>query len=121
VRRILKVAVAPQRNYQGTLTLVQGSLGSLNTAIATDGYTRILIPADASSVVSADLIVISRADASAKTIEVNGVSTGVTVTTIGRYPVTPWVSRAGAAQLAYAQLIGGTGGYEISLELTVRI
>lgn len=122
VRRILKTAIAPQRNYQGALTTTVGSVGSTYANAPADAYTRAVLPANASAIVRADLIVIAKSDASTMTVEVNDAATTTTVTSIGRYDVTAHIARyQGTAQQAFARLTGGTGLYQIALELTVRI
>lgn len=118
VRGILKTALQPRRTYQGGLTVINGSQGG---AGGVDVFTRAMCPGGPDAIVGAHLNVY-KSDSSAWLINVNGVSTGVQVTTGGRYDVTAYARRAGGGDpRCYANLTGGTGVVEYQLELTARI
>ena len=87
LRRILKTAVAPQRNYQGTLTTVQGSLGGTY-----EPFSRVPLPADRSAIVKAELVVGYKTDGSTKTIALHtGPQNAGTFNSTGRYDITAYV------------------------------
>ena len=123
LRAIVRSALLPQRNYQGTLTVIPGALGSTAPGEAPDNFTRAPLPANLADVVKAELVVARKGDASSWVIEINGVSTGLTLTTIGRFDVTAYIAAGTIVPGAwmFAKLTGGTSTYLIRLDLTVRI
>lgn len=117
LRALQRQALDPQRNYQGQLSIIPGSFAASWFA---DTASRVSWNRDAASLVSAALVVQWIGAGASWNVLINGAPTGKTATTRGRIDVTPWVARVAGSRI-YAQLTGGTGGYEMSLELTVRI
>lgn len=122
LRQLIRAVLLPQRNYQGQLVVVNGSLGSAPASAAVpDIYSRTSLPSDLSTVVAATLVIQYKGDTSAGTITINGASTPLTAQVPGRYDVTPYVARpATGEQRMYAGLTGHTSVAELMLELLVR-
>lgn len=123
LRSLVRDALLPQRNYQGTLVVVNGTLGALPTSpVLPDAVSRVSLPTNMSDIVGADLVVYYKSDTSTGTIRVNNVSTGLTLTTTGRYDILPYVARyETTTSLMLADLTGATGNNQYSLELLVRV
>jgi hypothetical protein len=124
LRALMRLALLPQRNYQGTLVTVTGSSGSVPAGSgAVDAFSRASLPMNIASVVRAELVVQSKSDTSTQTIAINGAATTLTLTARGRYDITPYVARnAGTAQQRIvATVTGGTGNTEFALELLVSV
>lgn len=117
LQRIARVSYAAQRNYQGQSGTVTGTFGA--TAGAADGYSRVPLPESLDNVAGADLVV-EVLTGPAAVIEVNGVSTGIAVTAIGRYPLDRFVARDAGAPRMRARITGATT-YELHLELRVKL
>lgn len=120
LRRIMRMVVSRGRNYQGTLTLVDGAPGSSSGARAPDGYSRATAPVRIEDVVRVFAHV--RSISGSWTLEVSGTDTGLEVTTPGRYDVTRWAAPS-ESQFA-ARLIDGAGvsaSYDLTLQVLVRI
>ncbi len=121
IRGVQKQILSGQRSYQTQMVTVSGTLGAVNDSAVPDSYTRVSLPQNLANVITATFIVQVKTDASSWTIEVNSVSTGVVITTTGRYDLTQFLARAGTDLRMYARLIsGGTGLCDYSLGLLVR-
>jgi hypothetical protein len=122
LERLQRAALSPQRHYQGQIVVVTGSPGATNAAWAPDNFSRVPLPDDLSTVVKATLVVRLMAVADAKSIEVNNVARINNVTAAGRYDVTPWVAQVSANERQMnARLTGGSGAWEITLELQIAV
>ncbi len=120
MRRLLRLAVGGRRTYQGSFAIVTGTPGATSTAQAPDGSTRAPMPTDPGTVSRATLVVRSITTTTGPwTIEVNGTATSIPIADIGRYDITPFIGAVG--QQMTARLIDGTGSYEITLELLIRV
>lgn len=117
LKRTARAAYAQQRNYQGQSATVTGSWGANG---GPDAYSRAPLPDDLRRVVVAELVVVRIANGPG-TIEVNGTSTGASVSVTGRYPIKIARVNNGEPRI-YARLTGGAGfEYEAHLELRIRI
>lgn len=123
LRGMMRGQLLQKRNYQGQVVALTGSLGSTLTSVAPDALSRVYLPIGAQRVISGHLLVQRKVDTSAKTLSINGVSTGLTITVPGDYDVTPWVSAVAldTERRVTAQLTGGTGAHDLQLMLLVRI
>lgn len=121
LERLSRAAYQPQRYYQGQLALIAGGIAT-NFAGTTygDGYSRLSLPA-VTDVIKLELVVLSKTDASAWTVNINGVSTGLTVARAGRYDLTRFLALDVDAARVYCNLTGGAAQYEFQLVATVRI
>lgn len=121
LRTLVRSALLPQRNYQGTLVAITGSHASSPAVAAVpDDFTRCSLPLDTTSVVRADLVVHAKGDTSAGTIFVNGVTTSLTVVSPGRYDVLAYVARSTGPRM-FARITGHTSSCEYALELLIRV
>lgn len=122
-RELVRAALLPQRNYQGQLAIVTGTTVSVT---ASSGYTYCPMPSDR-AVVSATLVVGSKTNATAWTVNILTGLTGVlTFYTSGRFDITPYVvarndSYGTTGQEVGVQIVGGTGTVQAVLELLVRV
>ncbi|MEJ7784752.1 MAG: PA14 domain-containing protein [Solirubrobacteraceae bacterium] len=121
LRALVRATLLPQRNYQGQLVVVNGSNGAIPATGFADIYSRVSLPLDRSTVVSAFLVVQYKSNTSVGTVTVNGVATAVTFSTVGRYDVTAYVAADGTFPRMYATVTGTTGSIEFALELVTRI
>lgn len=127
LRRIIRRTLNSDRNYQGALTKVAGSIGKVGTSTAgADATSRVALPSDLAKIVRAELVVLFKSDASAMGVTVAGDGGGPVVTPIavdrpGRFDVSGYVARGGATSFYTwnAFLTGGTGSAEYMLELVV--
>ena len=121
--RLLRRQAAQAGHYQGQLAQLAGTTGFASpTANLGDQYSRLVLPVNLARVVALELHVNTKTDNSAKTIEVNGVASALSVSAVGVYDITAAVAhRAPGAAAMYARLTGGTGGHEIVLKATVLI
>lgn len=137
IRHVITALRSKTRNYQGQFAIQDGALGGITynngtlTALGSsvDQYTRITLPPNLSKIkaayVSVQTISRSASPAMTWTLEINGVSTGIVVTTAGAINVMAYVNRnAETTQRMYARLVGtgtGNGTYEIKLETQLII
>lgn len=124
LRAIVRAVLLPQRNYQGQLVVVNGSVGAQPaTSYLPDNYSRVSIPVDITDIVQAELVVQYKDNTSTWTITVNGVSTGITFATAGHYSILAFVAREinMQQQRMYVGITGGTGSVEYSVALVVRV
>lgn len=121
VRGILKTALQPRRTYQGTESWKTGSYAHRGATGGVDAVSRVPLPSSQARVLGGVLVVTAKSDTSAHTIVVNGVATGLTAASVGRYPVDAHVAPLAGAPVVTAQTTGGTGTVEYVLELLVRI
>lgn len=124
MRRLTRAIFGPRRNYQGTVAVLNGSLGATATTIAPDGYARAPLPTQLDDVCRV-VVVVQALTGTGWRLEVAGDDLGPTdgaVAAAGRYDVTRQAKAGavGAPQIS-ARLIGGTGSYTVSLEIWVRI
>lgn len=122
LRRLTRAIYSPQRYWQGTLVAVVGTLGA-NTGASVDAYTRVSLPDNPARVFAAYLVV-QQITGTGWRVEVTGTDLGTpdgAVSKPGRIPIPQAVLAAGTNLQAYARLIGGSGTYEIALELLVRV
>lgn len=119
LRRLVRSIYGPRRYYQGGRAIVTGTAGSSSTALATDGYSRVPLPATHNDVVKVFAVV--RTAGTGYRLEVGGTDLGADglIAGAGRYDITRHVVLSGAQ--IYARLIGGSGTYELTLELWVRV
>lgn len=130
LRQTLRVAYAKSRNYQGTLSLVAGPLGSAignngsPTAVSgsADTFARFPMPASFDALDRVWLMVYVHTNG-VGTIEVNGVSTGIPVTGPGLYDITAYVANLAGATAAgfHARIINGTVGNEFQYSILARL
>ena len=121
MRQLVRAVLLPQRNYQGQLTVVLGTV-SFNDS----GISRVTLPANLDDVVKAEVVCFRKADASTWTfVTYPAGATILTFTTVGRYDITPYIERQVAGGVVYPEMIvnatGGTGVAYFQLELTVRV
>lgn len=122
LRDLVRAVLLPQRNYQGQLVIVNGTQASSPVTALIDNFTIVSLPLNAADLVRCELVVQIKTDASAGTISVNSVSTGITLNTTGRYDLTAFAARSAAtAPRMYANVAGHTGTAEYTLELLVRV
>jgi hypothetical protein len=120
IGRLQRVAFGGQRNYQGQLTLIQGSIGSKPDIVPADQYSRMGIP-PMYRVKQLWFVVTYKTDASSWTVNVQGTA-AYAITQVGRYDVTPFLKQASnGGPLIDAYLSGGTGNVEYQLEALVEI
>lgn len=120
LRRTLRAVYAMSRNYQGTMTLIPGSVGSATgnggapSAIVSgsaDVYSRLPLPVNIADIDRVWLHITYITAATTAVIQINGITTAVTVAGIGLYDVTPYVARAVGTQLrCFAALINAPVG-----------
>lgn len=130
LRKMLHATLRDQRNYQGQLITVTGGLGSnanngTPTGGAQDLYSRVGAPPSTDDIVKAEFIVTYGDNATTYAIYVNNVDTGLRFTQPGRYDITPFVKRDGAAQgsqrfYAHAVLVSGSGSAEYYIEMLTK-
>lgn len=122
LRDALRTTLNADRNPQGSVSVITGALGSTQSVVATDGYSRVSLPRNIDDIVQAQLVVhtFGGTGSTNRTIEVNGANTGISVTASGTYDVTQFVARPGTFGQLYARLIGGDKSYDIGLLLLVR-
>jgi Concanavalin A-like lectin/glucanases superfamily len=122
LRKIARGMLNQARNYQGQIAQIQSGFGQVNSAGAgNDNTARMSLPVNLDKITKVELVVTYKADASNWTININGVSTGITVNRVGRYDVTAYKALNGAQQQMIAVLSGGTAGIEYQLVVTQRI
>lgn len=122
LRALVRSALLPQRNYQGQLVVINGTIGiSPTVASIPDDFSRVSLPASLDDVVRAELVVHAKGDTSAGTLAINGVSTGTTISLPGRYDVTAFVARPSTGPQMFARITGHTGSVQYALELLVRV
>lgn len=123
MRALVRATLLPQRNYQGQLVVVNGGRGAIPASGSADIYSRVSLPLDRGTVVSAFLVVQYKSDASVGTVQINGVAKDVTFSTVGRYDIAAYVaaSDGGASPRMFATVTGTTGLTEFALELVTRI
>lgn len=125
LRELVRATLLPQRNYQGQLAVVTGTMVSV--AGPGPGYSSVPLPWDLTDVVRATLIVGFKTDASAWTIRVlTGETAFATYNTAGRYDITPYVkarsdSIGGSGREMAVGMTGGTGTSQGWAELLVRV
>ena len=120
IRKSLRTSLTAQRNYQGGLTTVVGTMGSATWTGGADGHSRLLLPVDFASVVKLEAVV--SAVGTGWLLLVNGVSTGITIGAQGRYDITRFLAREDTTSpRVYAHMTGGTSGYELVLQALVRL
>jgi hypothetical protein len=115
LQRVARATYAGQRNYQGTVGIVVGSWGIQG---GPDSNSRAPLPDNLDDVIGADLIVVTLSGVG--TIIVNGTNTGITVSSVGRYPIDRFIGRTGIQPRILAN-VTGAASYECHLELRVRI
>lgn len=126
LKKIQRDAVSPNRNYQGQLAVINGTMAA-NPTIGgiPDNVSRVSMPADVRRVVKATLVAHYRGGANTTpwTATVNGSSTNVKINDSGRYDITRWLSRDGnsAHYRSYVGVTGGSGSLEFTVELLVRV
>jgi hypothetical protein len=131
LRRALRIALSTQRNYQGTFVVLPGTYGAANglgaiSPGAADHFARLPLPTNLEDVVEVTLTVTGVVGS--WVLYINGASTGITITTVGRYDVTRWVARTGGTTTdrIYARLdnpnpaVAGSN-YEIALSALVKV
>ncbi len=121
LRKMLKANIAAQRNYQGQLAKIVGTVGGNTGGQSSDAYSRVGVPVNLANLAKATVVVQTKTDASVWTFEVNAVNTGVTFTGPGRFDVTPWAGRFGSDPRMFVRGLPGTGAVEMSIELLVRV
>lgn len=122
LRDLVRAVLLPQRNYQGQLVIVNGTQASSPVTALIDNFTIVSLPLNIADLVRCELVVQVKTDASAGTINVNSVSTGITLNTTGRYDLTAFAARSSATSpRMYANVAGHTGTAEYTLELLVRV
>lgn len=122
LRDLVRAVLLPQRNYQGQLSVIQGTASSS----ASGDYIDIGLPANLDDVVSCNLIVAFKTDSSTWSVKNLAGTTLATFNTSGRVDLTPYVARrtdgfGATSQSMVVQLVGGTLAAAGRLELTVRI
>lgn len=121
LRDLVRAVLLPQRNYQGQLVVVSGTHASHPATAYVDNVTIVSLPLNLADLVRCELVIQVKTDASAGTIAVNSVSTGITANTTGRYDLTAFAARSAPTfPRVYAQVTGHTGVAEYTLELLVR-
>lgn len=135
IRHVITALRSKTRNYQGQFAIQDASLGGLtyNNGVLTvsggagDQYTRMTLPPNLTKVKAATLSVqtLTRTPPITWTLEINGVSTGIVVTSAGPINVLPYLARdQETTARMYARLVGtgtGSGSYTIKLETQVII
>lgn len=128
LKRTLRAVYAMSRNYQGTITLIAGSLGSAvgnggipagPTVASADTFTRLPLPTNLDNVARVWLAVYYLSAGTAE-VQINGAATGIIVPTAAYYDVTAWIVRALGEGRAYAMLINGTAGQSAEYALVGR-
>jgi hypothetical protein len=125
LRELVRATLLPQRNYQGQLAVVTGTI--ISVSAPGPGFSSAPLPADLADVVRATLVVGFKTDASAWTASIHtGTASILTFNTAGRYDVTPFVkartdSIGGVGRECAAGMTGGTGTSQGFLELLVRV
>jgi len=118
--RLSRAIYAPRQNYQGSIALISGSLGGGG---GVDEYSRVALPSNLSTIVRATAVVLGVG--SGWRLEVGGLDLGSPlglVSRAGRYDITDSLRAAGTGvPQAYARLIGGTGSYQLVLEISVVV
>jgi hypothetical protein len=120
LRQLIRAVLLPQRNYQGQLVVVNGSLGASPATAYADIYSRVSLPTDLATIVGATLVLQAKGDTSAGTITVNGTATPLTAQVADRYDITPYVARITGEQRMYINLSGHTSIAEYMVELLIR-
>lgn len=122
MRRFIRQVYADRRAFQGQFVNMPGS-----RAVA-PAYTEALLPADLTFVRDAQLVILSKSDASAWTINVNGapIAAGLgstsTVTAPGIVDLSSFVARNNMTEpRMVAQLTGGTGQVSYQLQLLTLV
>lgn len=111
LRKIYRSALQPQRNYQGQLVTLTGTVGST--------FSYLALPA-AFTAVKGELIV-GTVGAGGWSLFVNDVDTGIDIDRPGAYDITGWIAAKVNQRRMYAVLTGGTGDYTMQLHATIRI
>lgn len=124
LQRIRRLALKRSRNYQGQLVTLTGNPARcpVSTELP-DVFSRVSLPANIRTIVSATLVVHNVVAAGSRVLYVNNANTGITVAAAGRYDVKAWITPVAGQQRAFAQLeqAPGTGTFEYQLELVVAI
>jgi Concanavalin A-like lectin/glucanases superfamily len=110
LRDMFRSHLAAQRSYQGQTGPINSSLGGYSAGTV-DAYARAALPQNLATVVTASFVVLSKNDAVAYPLEINGNATGITVATTGYYDITPWLARltgVSGGPYFYARLTGVT-------------
>ena len=100
LRRFRQDSIAAKRNYMGQLAKYPGTPGGITGTVtsspatfAADRYTRLALPANPSKSGRVWLKVTRKYDRTIQwTIEVNGISTGIPVNTVGEYEVSAFAA-----------------------------
>lgn len=124
LKRIHRAALSPQRNYQGQLVTITGSLGGYPvTGAVAARESRVNLPANMGSIVRAEVVIQVIDQIAPWRIYVNNIDTAVIVSAPGRYDITGYVQRDGTNVRTFVALQGGSGSgsYEIIAELLVRV
>jgi hypothetical protein len=110
------------RNYQQEVVCLPAAMGASSTAWAPDAYSRTVLPALSYDVVDAWINILHKSDASSWNLEIGAVATGRSFTQPGRYNITELFRAVVDAsnRTIYARLTGGTGAYQILLEIYVK-
>lgn len=115
--RLLRIALSPQRNYQGSLATMTGTWAYSS---GPDTLSRVPTPADLDRVVALHAHVVGAT--AGQRFTVNGVDTGVPAPTGGSVvDLTPWFAQNGTAARAYVGITGAAGYYELQAVLIVRV
>lgn len=118
LRTLVRSALLPQRNYQGQLAVVNGTV-----SLTDSGYSRVVLPRDLEAVTRCELVVIAKGDASTWTIQdYPAVAAIGTFNTTGRYDLLPYLrSYDGTSPQMIVNAVGGTSNAAFQLEIVVRI
>jgi hypothetical protein len=125
LRELVRAVLLPQRNYQGQLVVVTGTMISI--AAPGPGFSSAPLPMDIADVVKATLVVGYKTDTSTWTASIHtGASSILSFNTAGRYDVTPFIkartdSVGGAGREVAVGMTGGTGTSQGWAELLVRV
>lgn len=109
LRRALRAAVVPQRNYQGQLLTIDGTI-----QFSSDGppwtHSYLVVPPDGAFERIVRLFwITSFSSGSGWTLVVSTLSTGVNVSQVGTYDVTRWLPRNPGSGYFWGRGEGGTG------------
>jgi hypothetical protein len=121
LRSLVRAAVLPQRNYQGQLVVVQGTV-SFNDS----NLSRVTLPRNLDDIIRAEVVCFRKGDTSTWTfVTYPAGATIATFTTPIRIDVSPYVERQTVSGALMPEMIinatGGTGAAYFQIELLVRV